>query len=318
MKNQANVAPNVLKAPAEKKDFKKTLQLMKKFLPFYIMFLPAFLIYICFHYLPMWGVRIAFYEYGIFGIKYFQGLANFIDLFSNENFWNAFWNTLSISGVNLILSMICSVILSLLLNEVKNGPFKKITQTIVYLPHFLSWVVVASIFTLLLSPQTGIVNNIIQMLGGKPIYFLANEHWWTPIFLAIYRWKETGWGTIIFLAALSAADPQLYEAAWIDGCSRLKQVWYITLPVIRTTILIVFIMNLSSVLNMFESVFVMQNPLVYRVSDVIETYVYRVGFTGGTDFDYATAVGLFKSVLTLILVLAANKMSKWIQGESIL
>lgn len=281
------------------------------------MFIPVFLFYLLFHYLPMYGIRIAFYEYGIFGIKFFQGLENFKFLLTNETFWLAFRNTMSISFVNVILGLFCSVILSLLINELKNGPWKKLTQTIVYLPHFISWVVTAAIFTLILSPESGVVNNIIKAFGGDPIYFLARENWWTPIFLGVYRWKETGWGTVIFLAALSNADPELYEAAWIDGASRLKQALYITLPTLKTTILVVFIMQLASVFNMFESVFVFQNPLVYRVSDVIQTYVYRVGMIQA-DFDYATAVGLFRSVLSLVLVMSANWLSKKIQGESIL
>lgn len=295
----------------------KKLRLIKKYFPFYFLFIPALTIYVLFHYYPLWGIRIAFYEYGIFGIKYFKGFENFVELFQSEIFWNAFSNTLIISGSNLVLGMFCSIILALLLNELKNGFFKKLTQTIIYLPHFLSWVVVASIFTMLLSPQTGIANEIIKSFGGEPIYFLIRPEWWRPIFLGLYRWKETGWGTIIFLAALAAADPELYEAAWIDGASRLKQAWYITLPCIQTTILVVFIMNISSIFRMFESVFVMQNPMVYGVSDVIQTYVYRVGMLQA-DFDYSTAVGLFNSVLSFILVVMANKLSKIVQGEGIL
>ncbi len=309
---QAEKKPEQFKERAIKK-----LRLIKKYFPFYFLFLPALTIYVLFHYYPLWGIRIAFYEYGIFGIKYFKGFENFVELFQSEVFWNAFNNTLIISGTNLVLGMLCSILLALLLNELKNGIFKKLTQTIIYLPHFLSWVVVASIFTMLLSPQTGIANEIIKSFGGEPIYFLIRPEWWRPIFLGLYRWKETGWGTIIFLAALAAADPELYEAAWIDGASRLKQVWYITLPCIQTTILVVFIMNISSIFKMFESVFVMQNPMVYGVSDVIQTYVYRVGMLQA-DFDYSTAVGLFNSVLSFILVVMANKLSKIVQGEGIL
>lgn len=309
---QAEKKPEQFKERAIKK-----LRLIKKYFPFYFLFLPALTIYVLFHYYPLWGIRIAFYEYGIFGIKYFKGFENFAELFQSEVFWNAFNNTLIISGTNLVLGMLCSILLALLLNELKNGIFKKLTQTIIYLPHFLSWVVVASIFTMLLSPQTGIANEIIKSFGGEPIYFLIRPEWWRPIFLGLYRWKETGWGTIIFLAALAAADPELYEAAWIDGASRLKQAWYITLPCIQTTILVVFIMNISSIFKMFESVFVMQNPMVYGVSDVIQTYVYRVGMLQA-DFDYSTAVGLFNSVLSFVLVMMANKLSKIVQGEGIL
>jgi putative aldouronate transport system permease protein len=290
---------------------------VRKFLPFYLMFLPVLVYYILFHYLPMYGLKIAFYDYGLFGVKGFIGLQNFQDLLTNPKFWEAFRNTLVISGGNLVLGMIFALMLSLLMNELRNGPFKKITQTIVYLPHFLSWVVVASIFTMLLSPDNGVINAVIKQAGGEPFYFLVSEKWWTPIFLFIYRWKETGWGTVIFLAALSGVDPGLYEAAWIDGASRLRQVWHITLPSIRTTILAVFILNLASVLNLLDSVFVMLNPLILSVGEVIDTYTYRTGMINH-DYDYATAVGLFKSVISLVLVLSANWLSKRVQGESIL
>jgi putative aldouronate transport system permease protein len=290
---------------------------IRKFLPFYLMFLPVLVYYILFHYLPMYGLKIAFYDYGLFGVKGFIGLQNFQDLLTNPKFWEAFRNTLVISGGNLVLGMTIALILSLLVNELRNGPFKKITQTIVYLPHFLSWVVVASIFTMLLSPDNGVINAVIQKAGGQPIYFLVSEKWWTPIFLFMYRWKETGWGTVIFLAALSSVDPGLYEAAWIDGASRLRQVWHITLPSIRTTILAVFILNLASVLNLLDSVFVMLNPLILSVGEVIDTYTYRTGMVNH-DYDYATAVGLFKSIISLGLVLWANWLSKRVSGESIL
>lgn len=299
------------------KEKKSTLRDVKKYFPYYVLFLPVLIYYILFHYLPMYGIRIAFYEYGLFGIKHFIGMQNFQELFANEKFWMAFKNTLVISGGNLILGMTLALTLSLLMNELRNGPFKKLTQTVVYLPHFLSWVVVGSIFTLILSPQSGIVNGLITLFGGQPIYFLISEDWWTPIFLFIYRWKETGWGTVIFLAALSNVDPELYEAAWMDGASRLKQVWHITIPSIRTTILAVFILNLASVLNILESVFVMLNPFVLSVGEVIDTYTYRTGIVRA-DYDYATAVGLFKSVISLVLVLMANYISKKIQGERII
>lgn len=290
---------------------------MYKYRYFYIMFAPVFILLLMFNYIPMLGIKIAFYEWGIMGPIDFVGFQNFKDIFSSINFWRAFKNTIFISFANLILSMIFSVGIALLLNELRSVNFKKISQTTLYLPHFLSWVAVASIFTMFLSPQTGIVNEIIKALGGEPIYFLANEKWWTPIYLLINRWKETGWGTIIFCAALAGVDQEMYEAAALDGASRIKQAWYITIPAIQNTILVVFILNLAKVLNVFESVLVLYNPMVYDVSDVIGTYTYRLGLLSN-DYGVSTAVGLFKSVVSLILVTGANKLNKKIKGEGIL
>lgn len=293
------------------------LSRMYKYRYFYIMFAPVLILLIMFNYIPMLGIRIAFYEWGIMGPIDFVGFQNFKDIFSSMNFWRAFKNTIFISFTNLILSMVFSVGIALLLNELRSVNFKKIAQTTLYLPHFLSWVAVASIFTMFLSPQTGIVNEIIKAFGGEPIYFLANEKWWTPVYLLINRWKETGWGTIIFCAALAGVDQEMYEAAALDGASRIKQAWHITIPAIQNTILVVFILNLAKVLNVFESVLVLYNPMVYDVSDVIGTYTYRLGLLSN-DYGVSTAVGLFKSVVSLVLVTGANKLNKKIKGEGIL
>ncbi len=289
-----------------------------KYKMFYVMFIPALLFYIAFEYMPLWGLKMAFYEWGLFGPKYFKGLANFESLLSSKLFITSFVNTVIISGYTLIFGMIANIIFALLLNEIPNGFFKKFTQTVVYLPHFLSWVVVAAIFAMLLSPDSGIINEIIKHFGGKPIYFMISNKWWRGIFVFVNLWKGTGWGAIIYLAALAGVDPQLYEAAAIDGAGKLKQTWHITLPAIQNTILVVLILNLAKILNVFQPVFLMYNPQVYPVADVIDTYTYRLGFTSGSDVDLATAVGLFKSVICLILVLITNNLSKRIKGESIL
>lgn len=289
-----------------------------KYKLFYVMFIPALLFYIAFEYMPLWGLRMAFYEWGLFGPKYFKGFENFQGLLSSKLFITSFLNTVVISGYNLISGMATAIIFALLLNEIPNGIFKKFTQTVVYLPHFLSWVVVAAIFAMLLSPDSGIINEIIKHFGGTPIYFMISNKWWRGIFITINLWKGTGWGAIIYLAALAGVDPQLYEAAAIDGAGKLKQTWHITLPSIQNTILVVLILNLAKILNVFQPVFLMYNPQVYPVADVIDTYTYRLGFTSGGDVDLATAVGLFKSVICMILVLITNNLSKRIKGESIL
>ncbi len=284
---------------------------------FYIMFLPVFIMFIIFNYIPMIGIAYSFFEYTPFKDPTFIGLENFQTLFSSKRFWLSFRNTITISLLNLILSMIFSVGLAIMLDDLIGKRFKKISQTILYIPHFLSWVVVASLFTMFLSPQGGVVNNIIEIFGGEPIYFLADEKWWTPVFLLINRWKETGWSTIIFIAALSGVDQEMYEAAKIDGATRIQRIRNITLPAIKGTILVVFILNLAKILNIFEPVLVLYNSQVYNVADVISTWVYRAGLEGG-DYGLSTAAGLFKSVISVTLVYITNIWSKKVNGEGVL
>lgn len=301
------------------KGFKAAINTIKKDMFYYLMFLPVFVMAIIFAYIPMLGIRFSFYKFTPFKQE-FIGLDNFRNIFtgvSAPRFWSAFRNTITLSLANLILGTIFAVAIALLLNELKNIKIKGFIQTVIYLPHFLSWVVVASIFTIILSPQNGFVNNILGFFGLDPIYFLAQEKWWTPVYLFINRWKETGWGTIIYIAALSGINPEIYEAAEIDGAGKWKQALYITLPSLMTTILIVFILNLARVMNIFESIFVLYNPNVHSVSDVIATYTYRIGMQQA-DYGLATAIGLFRSFIGLVLVLVTNFFSKKIKGSSIL
>jgi putative aldouronate transport system permease protein len=241
-------------------------------------------------------------------------------------FLKALRNTIVLSFVNLILAMVCSVVIALMINEIQNALGKKIVQTVLYLPHFVSWVVVAAIFTLLLSAGTsktdvanmGFVNSVLYSLHiiDEPIEFLNSTSTWRGVWYIANRWKETGWGTIIYLAALSGISPDLYEAAEIDGAGRLKQTWYISLPRSMNTILVVFILNLAKVLNVFESVFVFYNELVYDVADVIKCYSYRKGMME-QDYGMSTAIGLFTSVVSLILVTASDAISKKVRGYGI-
>lgn len=290
---------------------------IKRYTPFYIMFLPVFLLFIVISYLPIFGVLLSFTEYTPYSGPNFIGLENFKELLLNSRFISSFINTLKLSLTNLILGTITAIIIALLLNELRQKSFKKFVQTVIYLPHFLSWIVVASIFTIILSPQGGAINLILEQFGFEPIYFLADNKWWTPVYLFIVRWKETGWATIIYLAALTGISPELYEAAMIDGAGRLKQVLYITLPSLLVTILIVFVLNLAKVMNLFESVFVLQNDMVLNKAEVISTYVFKVGIRQA-DYGYSTAVGLFKSLVSFIFVLAGNWGSKKIKGEALL
>lgn len=286
---------------------------------YYFMFLPVLLFAIAFCYAPMVGIRYAFYQFTPFKNN-FIGLDNFIDLFTglkSMQFWRAFRNTLFLSIINLVLATIISVTVALLMNDLKSRKVRGAVQTVLYLPHFMSWVVVASIFTIILAPQNGLVNNILKALGMDPVYFLAEKKWWTPIYLFIARWKDTGWGTIIYLAALAGISPDLYEAAEIDGAGKWKQALYVTLPSLATTIMTVFVLNLGKVMNIFESVFVLGNDRVRDVADVISTFAYRIGILQA-DYGMGTAIGLFKSVVGLVLVLITDRINRKIRGTSLL
>ncbi|WP_394525273.1 ABC transporter permease [Lacrimispora sp. JR3] len=289
---------------------------------FYLMFLPVLIFAIVFHYLPMLGIRYAFFSYK--GIKepVFVGLAHFEKMMNMPGFWSAFGNTITLSVIKLLLNTAMAVVLSLMLNEIRSLTFKKAAQTIVYLPHFMSWVVTASVFTLILSPtNAGLINSILIKLGivKEGIYFLGDQNWWRPMFYTINVWKDTGWGTIIFIATLSGINPELYEAASMDGANRFNRLRYITLPALNNTIITVLILNLAKVMNLFESVFVMQNDAVIKKADVLQTYIYTQTFNSGAlpDYGYTTAVGLTSSLVGCFLVLLCNKASHKVRGRGI-
>ena len=289
---------------------------------FYVMFLPVLIFALVFHYLPMLGIRYAFYSYK--GIKepVFIGLTHFQKMMNMPGFWSAFGNTITLSVVKLLLNTIMAVVLSLMLNELRSVTFKKITQTIVYLPHFMSWVVTASVFSLILSPTSaGLLNAVLIKLGilQEGIYYLGNQSWWSPMYYVINVWKDTGWGTIIFMATLSGINPELYEAASMDGAGRLNKLRYITMPALSNTIITVLILNLAKVMNLFESVFVMQNDAVRQQADVLQTYIYTQTFNSGAlpDYGYTTAVGLVSSLVGCFLVLICNKASYKVRGRGI-
>ena len=291
---------------------------LEKYGMYYLMLTPLLLCLLVFSYLPMVGILYAFTDYTPFKQELsFVGWANFKTLFANKGFWQAFKNTLQISTVRLMISTLGSIGLALLLDELCSLKFRKLVQTVVYIPHFMSWVVVASIFTMILSPKTGFINSIIESLGREKIYFLANKKWWRPWLYLISLWKEVGWGAIIYVSALAGVDMEQHEAAIMDGANRIQRVWHITLPAISNTIVVVFILNLAKVLNLFEPVWVLQNSMVIGVSDVIETYVYRMGISGA-QYGVSTAAGLFKSVISVLFVLVGNKLSKKLTGEEVI
>lgn len=288
-----------------------------KYRGFYLMFLPVFVFAVIFFYLPMFGVRYAFTNYNGIKAPSFVGFDNFTKMFNMPGFWSAFRNTLEISIIKLVLTTFVAVIVSLFLNEIINIHFKKVVQTIIYLPHFLSWVVTASLFSLILAPSNyGLVNTLLVNIGvidsNEMIYFLGSSKWWRGAYYIINLWKETGWQTVIFMATLAGMNTELYEAASIDGAGRWGKMRYITFPALANTILTVFILNLAKVMNLFESAFVLQNDAVLDTANVLETYIYYQSFNSGAipNYGYTTAVGLFKSLVGCVLVLVCNQWSK--------
>ncbi|MFS0726063.1 ABC transporter permease [Paenibacillus sp. 1P07SE] len=286
----------------------------------YLLVFPGLVYFLVFKYYPMWGLIIAFQDYspymGVFQSAW-VGLENFIRFFEHPDFLLLFRNTMMISLLSLVFFFPLPILLSLCMNEVQNRYFKRVIQSVVYLPHFLSWVIIAGITFLLLSQSNGIVNMLLQYGGFAKIDFLTNPQYFWGILTGQNIWKDTGWGTIIFLAAMTSIDPQLYEAARIDGASRIRQIWHITLPGIRNVIVILLILRLGHIMDVgFEQVFLMSNGAVAHVADVFETYVYRNGIQQG-QFSYTTAVGLFKSVIGLVLVIGANWLAKRFGEEGV-
>lgn len=282
-----------------------------------LMVLPGLIWYIVFKYLPMIGLGLAFTDYGFKAKVSFVGLGNFKRLFSSAIFWNAFKNTLIISMANIVFYFPVPLIVALMINELKSFKVKKGLQFLIYIPYFFSWVVVGSIFVNLLSPSSGPVNAIISAFGGKPIYFMASTTHFRPVIISSYIWRQMGYGAVIYIAALTTVEPQLYEAATIDGAGHWGKLWHITLPSMRSTIVTMLLLNLSHVLLIFEQILVMYNAAVYSVADVLQTYVYREGVLSG-DMGYSIAVGMFTSIISLILVLSTNKLSSKFLEEPIL
>ncbi len=284
-----------------------------------LMVLPAVVLLTIFHYLPLPGIAIAFAEYNIGGFRQWVGFENFEYIFGLNNFWRAFLNNWMYVLLNYLFIFPSSIILAVLFNEVRVRWYKKFVQTISTLPHFLSWAVVGGIWMLLLSPNNGYVNQIITALGGEPIYFFANNTTFPLLYTVIAIWKSVGYNSIIYLAALSGISSELYEAAAIDGAGRWKQTLHITLPGLKPTILVMFVLSFASVLNLFEPLYVLSNAMVRESSMVLDTYIFQSGIMQG-HYDISTAMGLFKSTISLVLVLASNFLSKRLteDGQSIL
>lgn len=293
---------------------KKTLlQRMKPYAALYLMLLPGLALIVIFCYGPMYGLQIAFKDYNIgLGIwdSPWVGWEHFQKFLTTDAATRALTNTIIISTLKLVFSFPMPILLALVLNEIGNQAFKRVAQTISYLPHFISWIIVASLMNNLLSPSTGVVNAIIQQFGGDPIYFLADKNWFRPILVITNIWKEIGWSSVVYLAALSGIDPSLYEAAIVDGASRIQRIARITLPSIMPIAVTMLILSMGSIMSAgFDQVFNLYSPQVYDVGDILDTYVYRRGLVD-MSYSFSTAVGLFKSVVGLILVVAVNVIAK--------
>ena len=294
----------------------------KKYGALTLMFIPVVLYFFIFKYIPMGGIVIAFKNFkiseGIFGSAW-CGLDNFNKAFRTPTFARSVTNTLTISGLNLLFCFPAPIILALMMNEVTHLRFKKTVQTISYLPHFLSWVVLAGMFQQLLSPNNGPVNAILRDVFGvkESIYFLGSNDYFRGTLVVTDLWKNVGWSSIIYLATIAGIDPTLYEAATVDGATRWQCTRYITLPSLVSTIVIMLILSVGSIMDAgFDQVFNLYNSAVYRTGDIIDTYVYRYGISD-MRYDFATAVGLFKNVIAFILVVGTNLIARRISGECI-
>lgn len=296
------------------------LQDIRKHSILYLMVLPGILYLLIFRYYPMYGAIIAFKDYRVlqgFSGSPWAGLKHFRTIFASPNFYNVLANTLLISVYKLIFGLPVGVALALLLNEVRLYIFKRGVQTITYLPHFLSWVVIFGVLLTTLSPSSGLVNKAIVALGGQPINFLADPKWFRSVLVASDIWKDLGWGAIIYLAALAGISPSLYEAAAVDGATRWQRIRHITLPGIVPVIVLVTLLRIGNLLSAgFEQVFVLYNPAVYGVADIIDTWVYRQGIQG-FQFSVSAAVGLFKGAVGCLMLVSANALARRFAGKGL-
>lgn len=292
---------------------------LKREIPFHLMLLLPMLFLAVFSFAPLFGILMAFQDYipakGILQSRW-VGLENFDFIFSLPSSRQIFANTIIISLGKLAAGIIVPVFFALLLNEIRVIAFKRTVQTIVYLPHFLSWVVLANVVSSILGFD-GPINSLIQSMGHDPILFLGSNVWFRPVIILSDCWKEFGYGSIIYLSALTSIDPGLYESASLDGASRLQKIFYITLPMLVPTIVLMMALNLGNILNAgFDQIFNLYNPLVYETGDIIDTYVYRIGLID-MQYSLATAVGLMKSVIGFVLIMSSNLVSRKLVSRSI-
>jgi len=288
--------------------------------PLHIMLLPGVILTIIFSYVPIAGVVIAFQKFvpakGIFESNWI-GFDNFVYVFNLPSFGNVLWNTVFIAVMKIVAGLIVPIIVALLLNEVVGKLFKRTIQTIIYFPYFLSWVILGGILIDILSPSSGIVNDVVKLLGFEPVFFLGNDKWFPFTLVISDTWKEFGYSTIVYLAALTAIDQHLYEAAIVDGANRWKQTLHITIPGMMPIVMLMTVLSLGNVLNAgFDQVFNLYSPMVYSTGDIIDTFVYRLGLLQA-QYGVATAVGLFKSVIAFGLIVLSNFLANRYAGYRI-
>ena len=307
--------------PQEKNIFKRFAKSMKKYWVYYLFFLPCAVGLIMFSYVPMAGIVLAFKEYwpkfGMFGSPWAEPLTLWFDkLFVDPQFWDVLWNTVIISVLRLVCGFPFPIILAILFNELKSKGFGKFVQTILFLPYFISWIVLSGMVKMIFGVD-GLANSLVGLFGVEPIRFLTTDGWFMALLILVGIWKDAGYGMIIYLASISSIDQGLYEAVEIDGGNRWHKMIHITLPGIASAIAIQLILSLSGILNGgFDQIYNLYSVPVYDVADIIDTYLYRVGLSDG-KFELGTALGLFKSVIGLVLVLISNKITKLLGGEGI-
>ena len=307
---------------------KQALDMYKKPFGFYLkrdwrlilLNLPSFVYLIIFSYIPMAGILIAFQNYQI-RRGYFNspwvGFAHFQNFFSSIYFLRLVRNTILISVYELIAMTIAAIFMAIIINEVKDGPYKRVVQSLSYFPHFISVMIMVGIMQMILNPQYGIINQVIKFFGNEPIRFFSSNEWYRTLFVGSTIWQQMGWSSILYLGAISAIDPQLYEAAKIDGCSRLRSILYITIPALMPILTIRLLLDISSIMGVsVQKTLMMYNQSTYEVADVISSYVYRRGI-GAMEFSFGTAVGLFNGVVNLVLVLFFNWIAKKFTEESL-
>lgn len=291
----------------------RLMKSVRKYWDLYLLLVPVAAYFILFQYLPMYGLQIAFKDYsprkGYWGSPW-VGFEHFTRFLSSYNFWQIMYNTVSISVLTLIFTFPLPIMLALLLNETRSKRFKGALQTITYTPHFLSTVVVVGMMVAFVSPSTGIINQLIRLFGGQPVYFMTKPEWFKPLYIISDIWKNTGWSSIIFVSALANVDLGLYEAAKVDGANRRQRLFHITFPCLAPTMIIMLILSCGKIMGVgFEKIFLMQTDLTLGISQVISTYVYQQGIVQ-SQFSYATAVGIFDSLINFAVLLIVNRIAK--------
>ena len=285
---------------------RRPAQRLKQSMPYYLMLLPGMVLLFIFNYLPLYGWKIAFQKFipakGLFGDQKWVGLYWFQYISKYPDFIRALRNTLMISLGKLALGILIAILFSILINEIRNARLKRTVQTIVYLPHFLSWIILSGVLIDILSPSTGIVNKLIMAFGGQPAFFLGDNRFFQGTMIVTDIWKEFGFNTIVYLAAITSIDPSLYESAVMDGANRLQQIIHITLPGMLPIIMLMLLLNIGSVMNAnFDQIFNLYSPTVYKTGDVLDTLVYRIGLVNA-NYSLSTAIGIFKSMVSMLLV----------------